>query len=151
MIILTQYFVINQLINLNLNIMAQYPIITSSPNGRVIQFILEDSINNKNLNVQHHVNLNSNQDAILGKIIIIDRAKVGNTQFNEECAKYGVVPQANTDILVVFRYDFLGVARDYQVVKTFPEVGYYPVPGKPKVIATAVGDADTSRTGGEAL
>jgi hypothetical protein len=129
----------------------QYPIISASSNGRVIQFILEDATNNKNLNVQHHVNLNANQDAVLGKIIIVDKAQVGNAPFASECALYGVVPQANTDILVVFRYDFLNVARDYQMVKTFPAAGYYTVPGKPKVIATSVGDADTSKTGGEAL
>jgi hypothetical protein len=134
--------------------MGQYPVATTSENGKTIQFILEDGTNNKDLNVVHHINLDSGQDAVLGKMIVHDRTKIGDAAFIAECQRYDVDPNANTDLLVVFEYIYIDPdpPRPYKIVKTFPvNQPYYFVPGKPKVLGAAIGPSDNSKTGGEAL
>lgn len=134
--------------------MASYPIVSKSPNGKVIQFISEDGTNNKDLNIVHHVNLDANQDACLGYMDVIIREEVGDEAFIDECEKVQVTPSPNTQHLVVFEYIYIDPdpPRDYKIVKTFPvKDPYYLVPGKPKVLGAAVGPAATSKTGGEAL
>ena len=133
--------------------MAQYPIVTTSDNGKVIQYIL-DSTNNRDMNVQHHINLDSNQDAVLGEIIVYERSKLGDAAFEQICSDHQVDdPSNNTEILILFKYNYIDPdpPRPYKIVKTFPVEGYYFVPGKPKVLAAAVGPGALSRTGGEAL
>jgi hypothetical protein len=134
--------------------MPQYPIVSKSPNGKAIQFIIEDAPNSQDLYIQHHVNLDAGVDAVLGKMEVFERDEIGDAAFIAECQKYNnITPNPNTDVLVVFNYIYIDAdpPRDYKWVKTFPEDGHYFVPGKMKVLAAAVGPATTSKTGGEAL
>jgi len=133
--------------------MAQNPTITTSPDGKLIQFIGE--IDAKNASIVHHLKLSVGEVARFADLNIYEKA-VNEAVFISKCDDYGIVTP-KSEILLEFIYD---IHADHSVlyreVKPFPEGGgYYTVPNKPKAVAVATvnqsGGGVVSRTGGEAL
>ena len=134
--------------------MAQYPFITISPDDKLIQYIDFDNSSNL-LKVTHQIKLDPNEDVRWGDVDVIDKNK-RSADFNNACALFDIVPKSS-ETIVVFYYDLFTVTRNYRIVRAFPEGGgYYPIPGKPKVIAAATlnpppGGGVVSTTSSEAL
>ncbi|MEN8225695.1 MAG: hypothetical protein ABFS05_10090 [Bacteroidota bacterium] len=132
--------------------MANYPVISTSSDGKLIQVIGE--VDAQNAKVVHYLKLDAAQNAVFGDLNIYKDSDPG-TEFVEKCAEYGVNPK-HSDILVEFIYDLLAdPSRPNREVKAFPlGGGYYTIPTKPKVVAVATMSSPTnvvSHTAGEAL
>jgi len=132
--------------------MPTYPIITTSSDGKLIQFLGE--LDPKNASVVHHLKLPPKQTARFGDLNIYKKSD-NAVLFEEKCSEYDI-DSPKSDILVEFIYDlYIDDSIDYREVKAFPEGGgYYTVPNKPKAVTVATikpGGGVGSRTGGEAL
>ena len=131
--------------------MAQYPLISTSPDGRLIQII--DDGDTKNLKVVHHINVAAEQNVRLGALepIFNDTDPVA---FAQACTDFGI-EHPTADTFLIFYYDLYDDPRDHRTVVTFPkDSDGYPVPGKGKIVAIATlnaASAVVSRTAGEAL
>ena len=131
--------------------MAQYPVITSSSDKKLIQII--DEKDPKTLKVVHHINVAAGQNVRLGALEPIFE-DTDPEAFAQACIEFGI-GNPTADTFLIFNYDLYADPREYRTVVTFPkDSDGYLVPGKGKIVAIATINTNggvASKTAGEAL